>query len=316
MIKVNIQDAADYYFMINKKEFFDYEDDFLKSVSPWEFAEYTWIQPEKSISKEMGVINALTRPTYSYIVGCEKNTNKKYICEYVNKDHVDKINMMDESDSFGIANDMCFTDQILEGRELGWVMKIMAGIKYNGLCIMGFTATIPLNKEGKPMFPKIKGTNRILEPRALLSLNGINVSSIPYEKLKNNAEYLSQGMSTAIQVLLMGINFCNCKNVKINDVKHSRQVLRNFKRKGLPVTTEKILEISSVRRNVYRICENMGEQDERALHLCRGHFKIFTKEKPLLGRHTGMYWWDMHTRGNGDNGVVKKDYQLKGVKNG
>ena len=47
------------------------------------------------------------------------------------------------------------------------------------------------------------------------------------------------------------------------------------------------------------------------LHLCRGHFKTYTAEKPLLGRFTGRYWWQPHARGNKDQGVVQKDYKVE-----
>lgn len=50
------------------------------------------------------------------------------------------------------------------------------------------------------------------------------------------------------------------------------------------------------------------------LHICRGHFKTFTDEKPLLGKHTGKYWWQPHVRGDEKNGTIKKDYRVKEAK--
>jgi len=46
------------------------------------------------------------------------------------------------------------------------------------------------------------------------------------------------------------------------------------------------------------------------LHLCRGHFKTYTSDKPLLGRFTGRYWWQPHARGNKTHGIVMKDYKV------
>lgn len=46
------------------------------------------------------------------------------------------------------------------------------------------------------------------------------------------------------------------------------------------------------------------------LHLCRGHFKVYTEENPLLGKYTGRYWWQPHARGNRRRGVVMKDYAV------
>jgi hypothetical protein len=47
------------------------------------------------------------------------------------------------------------------------------------------------------------------------------------------------------------------------------------------------------------------------LHLCRGHFKTYTKENPLLGKHVGRYWWQPQARGNKKQGVIMKDYSVE-----
>ena len=43
-------------------------------------------------------------------------------------------------------------------------------------------------------------------------------------------------------------------------------------------------------------------------HFCRGHFKVYTEEKPLMGRFIGRYWFSAHLRGSED-GFVDKDYK-------
>ena len=55
----------------------------------------------------------------------------------------------------------------------------------------------------------------------------------------------------------------------------------------------------------------MPNDNTTRLHLCRGHFKTYTEEKPLLGRFTGRYWWQPHARGDKTKGVVMKDYEVK-----
>lgn len=47
------------------------------------------------------------------------------------------------------------------------------------------------------------------------------------------------------------------------------------------------------------------------VHLCRGHFKEYTKEHPLFGSLTGRYWWQPQARGNKKLGVVMKDYEVQ-----
>lgn len=46
-------------------------------------------------------------------------------------------------------------------------------------------------------------------------------------------------------------------------------------------------------------------------HLARGHFKTFTEDAPLLGKHVGTYWWGWQVRGQEGSGFIEKTYALK-----
>ena len=53
-----------------------------------------------------------------------------------------------------------------------------------------------------------------------------------------------------------------------------------------------------------------GESEAHtALHLRRGHWKIFTPTAPLLGKHVGRWWWASHLAGQADR-LVDKDYEV------
>ncbi|HET6241541.1 MAG TPA: hypothetical protein VFD99_06080 [Arthrobacter sp.] len=56
--------------------------------------------------------------------------------------------------------------------------------------------------------------------------------------------------------------------------------------------------------------ESAGDATGRR-HLARGHFKTFTEDAPLLGKHVGTYWWGWQVRGQGDAGIIEKTYTLK-----
>jgi hypothetical protein len=49
---------------------------------------------------------------------------------------------------------------------------------------------------------------------------------------------------------------------------------------------------------------------ERALHICRGHFRTYD-EKPLFGKIKGTFWVPQHMRGKAENGIIHKDYDIK-----
>lgn len=45
-------------------------------------------------------------------------------------------------------------------------------------------------------------------------------------------------------------------------------------------------------------------------HMARGHFKTFTEDAPLLGKHVGTYWWGWQVRGQDGKGSIDKVYTL------
>ena len=58
--------------------------------------------------------------------------------------------------------------------------------------------------------------------------------------------------------------------------------------------------------------DGKGGHRATALHRVRGHFKTFTKDRPLLGKHVGTYWWGWQVRGSAKHGTVVSDYELRG----
>jgi hypothetical protein len=117
-------------------------------------------------------------------------------------------------------------------------------------------------------------------------------------------EGISRRFSRLNTILLL----LTCKN--ITTIEHKPDVALNKKRarKGKPpLFTYHTLAIKpSVKR------EGKEPQDlwHNRIHLCRGHFKTYTEDAPLLGRLTGRYWWQPHVRGKNKDGIVMKDYSV------
>ena len=71
-----------------------------------------------------------------------------------------------------------------------------------------------------------------------------------------------------------------------------------------------MLEIGPIKRLLDKYRTGSINDLKRALHICRGHFKTFTSDAPLLGRFTGTYWWTPQVRGSKSAGTVIKDYRV------
>lgn len=110
---------------------------------------------------------------------------------------------------------------------------------------------------------------------------------------------------------LISLSFMHCKNVELKTVTPSVKLSRiHAKKTGRPLLKYKVLEIEPLKR----ILDSEGNAEQTglklALHICRGHFKDFSKGKGLFGKYKGLYWWDSQVRGDSKHGIVIKDYQM------
>lgn len=114
---------------------------------------------------------------------------------------------------------------------------------------------------------------------------------------------------TILHIVLKLCSIINCKNIEIKEINPDSKHQKARIRKGKPpLISYKTLRIKqSNRLNRY----NGAGVNQNRIHLCRGHFKNYTKEKPLMGKHTGLYWWEPCVRGNKEKGMVVKDYEIQ-----
>jgi hypothetical protein len=104
-------------------------------------------------------------------------------------------------------------------------------------------------------------------------------------------------------------SFLSCKNLSAIDneppLKLNKKRIKSGKQ---PLFTYKTLVIKPTGKK-QESQASQGLWDNR-IHLCRGHFKKYTADKPLFGRITGRFWWQPSVRGNKEKGVVMKDYKI------
>lgn len=132
-------------------------------------------------------------------------------------------------------------------------------------------------------------------------------SDIYREQLKNDAFFEFTMAELFLDIL-------NCNNVITKDVippeKLNRKRVRNGK---LPLYSYKILEVVKGKpktKNAGSVPWDYKSPEAVRFHLCRGHFKTFTEERPLFGKYSGTFWWNPQSRGDRSKGVVEKEYSV------
>jgi hypothetical protein len=100
----------------------------------------------------------------------------------------------------------------------------------------------------------------------------------------------------------------SCRNVIQEVVEPSPEIQLARKRRGkLPLYRHHILKVKLAKTHSPDGKHYSGETV--AVHWVRGHFKRYTEENKLFGKHTGLYWWQPYVAGTAER-FVDKSYEL------
>ena len=135
-----------------------------------------------------------------------------------------------------------------------------------------------------------------------------------FEYNKENAEILQALETSHLYPMLLALSFMHCKNKNVTLTEHNppeKVQRKRIKNNKPPLTKYYTLEIEPMKKSL----KSEGRIDEvglqRAMHICRGHFKDYSNGKGLFGKHKGLYWWDSTVRGTPEAGRIEKDYAIK-----
>lgn len=135
---------------------------------------------------------------------------------------------------------------------------------------------------------------------------------MPMEGLK----VISHVPTAILNVAMLSVYFMHAKGTELK-TKHVPEKLRKARDKkrkkqgaSIPHITFKVLDIGLGMRQALDQAKQEGGGLSKALHLRRGHFKVF--KKPMFGKgKTGDVWVRPHWVGQEDLGEVKKTYRVK-----
>ena len=127
-----------------------------------------------------------------------------------------------------------------------------------------------------------------------------------------NSETPHEGMTSLLYPYLYALGLLHCKNVELVDAPIQRATRRRWKKEKRPDIVFKTLRVHPMRAQKRYTTEGGHSGEKKRFHICRGHFKDYRKGGGLFGRLNGIYWWEQHTRGDSEQGVIVKDYHVMG----
>lgn len=112
-----------------------------------------------------------------------------------------------------------------------------------------------------------------------------------------------------IYPIIYTIGLMNCKNVGLKTETYRSRSSSAKARKSEPKLEYHTIVLPQPKAR--RGEPQGGSHSTPAIHKVRGHFKTYTAERPLLGKHVGTYWWPWQVRGDADRGAILSKYQVK-----
>ena len=149
----------------------------------------------------------------------------------------------------------------------------------------GQSLTIDVDNIGRPM-----GNSGVFGKRACIGAGQDYVISTADEN-----GYLailpSSGIPFVFVPVLFAISLMHCKNVVARDQIDINQHRGGRRNRHAPKYYYKVLNINPIKM----LLQTKGKIDsnglQRALHICRGHFKDYS-ENGLFGRFKNIFWWE------------------------
>jgi len=136
--------------------------------------------------------------------------------------------------------------------------------------------------------------------------------AIAKDVTKDEEDKIYKTLSSRMGFIHAVLVVLNCKNISLQPIDPPERLNKKRLKNGkLPLYRYHVLtiDVSKARKLAGKApIQNVGIMP---VHLCRGHFKEYTAEKPLFGHITGRFWWQPFARGKTKNGIIAKDYEIK-----
>jgi hypothetical protein len=117
---------------------------------------------------------------------------------------------------------------------------------------------------------------------------------------------------TWLHPVLLAVSFLHCKNVTIVDNSMPKPLAKKFRAKhNREPARYKTLVIEPLKQ-VLRTQGRSGEVGlQKALHICRGHFRDYREGRGLFGKYHGQFWIPAIVRGTRGESAPPREVKIK-----
>lgn len=146
-------------------------------------------------------------------------------------------------------------------------------------------------------------------------LDGLSVAYTMIMDVKRVPEEALNHVFSDTLPFLFALSLTHCRNVEVIEQELPPPIVKKRKEKGIPIYKFKILNIKPIggKRIIdpNREKATIAQNGMMPMTFVRAHFKTFTEERPLFGRHRGTYFWHQFAKGSKEYGEITKEYRVK-----
>lgn len=127
-----------------------------------------------------------------------------------------------------------------------------------------------------------------------------------------NIETATAASRGLLMIPLLATSLMNCRNVRQEPAHPPKALSKKHQRKhGRPlISFTRIVVPTPSGAGSVRPGTDHGV---KPLHVVRGHFKHYTEDAPLFGKHVGSWWWSWAVRGKETAGIREHTYVTSGA---
>lgn len=201
-----------------------------------------------------------------------------------------------------------------EDRDRALLVEVFFATSAPGFAIG--TCLIPLDRDTGGLIPLDRDTVGLIPPGSSSGIRSIiflspgvtkeirNSMAVDYPTAKEAATIL---VGAGLRCLVYNLSLINCKNVELETHRTTSKPSKKSRRRRPEVEYHTIKLPAPRGGGGGGATQNPGSGK---YHLVRGHFKTYTEEHKLFGKHTGTYWWPWAARGSKENGEVVSTYDV------
>lgn len=121
-------------------------------------------------------------------------------------------------------------------------------------------------------------------------------------------EYMQELLWASGKAAFYAISMMNCRNVDVLPaLTATRRAGKKTRRQPKPPIEYHRIKLPTPKASGGGVGTLTGTTK---LHTARGHFKTYTEDAPLMGKHVGTYYWGWQVRGRRENGEVISSYEV------